>query len=270
MKYNAFRNIACFVGLLGVVGVLFYSCGGSSSSDSSTKTKGLTGVTNTTANAISAQEIMQVFESSADGRPKLKDAFPRSTTKVNMYDDKATGKWTRAKVDYDRDEKDDEKWERDADTGQITRELSPKDDGVFGPKQAWTGSAFVVPNSNTPDIGTPSNTPTNAPGAATNTNTAGMAGALSVQDIMKVFEGSPGGQVKLKDAFSSSATKVNMYDDKATGKWTRAKVDYDRDEKDDEKWERDPATGQITRMLSANDDGNFGPKQTWTGSAFVQ
>ena len=271
MKYNTFRNILWVVGALAGAGVLVYSCGGSSAPAVSgyDKPKALANngsVKSASTNAVAVQDIMQVFESSSGGKPKLKDAFPSSTTKVNLYDDKATGKWTRAKIDYDRDEKDDEKWERDSDTGQITREISANDDGVFGPKQTWTGSSFGFAGADTPAI--TNNAPVATPPA--NTNTAGMAGALAVQDIMKIFEASSGGQPKLKDAFSGSATKVNLYDDKATGKWNRAKIDYDRDEKDDEKWERDPATNQITRMISASDDGTYGPKQTWTGSSFVQ
>ena len=130
MKYNTFRSVFWLVGALAGAGILFYTCSGSSTPKSSNKKPNELANTSSTS-AVSVQEIMKVFESSPDGRPKLKDAFPRSTTKVNMYDDKGTGKWTRAKLDYDRDEKDDEKWDRDADTGQITRELSPNDDGNF-------------------------------------------------------------------------------------------------------------------------------------------
>ncbi len=268
MKYNTFRNILWVVGAIVGVVVLNYSCRGSASKSDDNKVKAFSN--SKSGNAPTAQDIMKVFDSSTGGKPKLKDAFSSSPTKVNLYDDMSKGKWGRAKIDYDRDEKDDEKWERDPVTGQITREISSNDDGNFDIKETWNGTAFVngggAPVVNTPPVEAPPvETPPVAPGAD-----AGKSGALAVKDIMGVFESSTNGQIKLKDAFSGSPTKVNMYDDAKTGKWTRAKIDYDRDEKDDEKWERDSATGQITRILSPNEDDVFGPKQTWNGSSFVQ
>jgi hypothetical protein len=273
MKYNTFRNIFWVAGAAIGALVLVYSCGGSSDSKKTDAKPNAFANTNN-SNVPSVQDIMKVFESSTGGKPKLKDAFSSSPAKVNLYDDMSKGRWGRAKIDYDRDEKDDEKWERDPVTGEITREISSNDDGNFDIKETWNGSSFaasgasLTPIEAPPIVTPPVVTPTvmNAPDAAS----AGNSGALAVKDIMKVFEGPTGGQVKLKDAFSGSPTKVNMYDDAKTGKWTRAKIDYDRDEKDDEKWERDPVTGQITRILSPNEDDKFGPKQTWTGSAFVQ
>jgi hypothetical protein len=147
MKYNTFRNLLAGGGALVATALVFYSCSGeSNTSSNATNTNKATGGYKTSAApgaTITTEDIMKMFETPSNGSQKMKDAFSKSSTKVNLYDDKGTGKWNRAKVDYDRDEQDDEKWERDAVTGQITRVVSANDDGNFGPQQTWNGTAFI-------------------------------------------------------------------------------------------------------------------------------
>ena len=151
MKFTTFRNLMAGSGALVAVALIAYSCSGESNTSSNQKTESSGGGYKVAGSAnkgssktgpISTEDIMKMFETSSNGQQKLKDAFSGSSTKINMYDDKGAGKWNRAKIDYDRDEQDDEKWERDPVTGVITRVVSASDDGNFGPQQTWNGTAF--------------------------------------------------------------------------------------------------------------------------------
>ncbi len=61
---------------------------------------------------------------------------------------------------------------------------------------------------------------------------------------------------KVKDVFKSEPFKVNLY--KEEGK-VRAKVDLDRDEKFDEKWDFDTEGGKekVKRRVSTQDDESY-------------
>lgn len=68
------------------------------------------------------------------------------------------------------------------------------------------------------------------------------------------------GTEKIKDASEGSAYKVNLYQDAGSSTMNRAKVDYDRDEKWDEKWTFAP-DGAVERQVAPNDDENY--TETW-------
>ena len=54
---------------------------------------------------------MKIATAPASPSGKSKDALgPSSPWKLNLYDDDKDGQWDRGKLDYDRDEVDDEKW----------------------------------------------------------------------------------------------------------------------------------------------------------------
>ena len=54
---------------------------------------------------------MRIATAKADASGKGKDVLgPSSPWKLNLYDDDKDGQWDRGKLDYDRDEVDDEKW----------------------------------------------------------------------------------------------------------------------------------------------------------------
>jgi hypothetical protein len=61
---------------------------------------------------------------------KIKDAVP-GATKVNVYGE--GGVWARAKVDFDRDEKWDEKWTFSP--GGVERQVAPADDEAYA--EVW-------------------------------------------------------------------------------------------------------------------------------------
>lgn len=158
MKFKTFRN-SVFIGGFAILvgGVLIFSKSCSSDPiEPQPKAPAPTQLASATPNAtpatppaptktaVSTDEIMKLFETPSDGKTKLKDAFPESSSKVNLYDDKSTGKWIRAKIDYDRDEKDDEVWFREIETGKIFRKISPTDDGTtYAPSEKWNGTAFM-------------------------------------------------------------------------------------------------------------------------------
>jgi hypothetical protein len=73
---------------------------------------------------------------------KVKDAFPRERFKVNIYRDAPGPHWTRLKIDYDRDELDDEKW--DLEGGQpAKRRVSTRDDNTYDVEYRWRGGQWV-------------------------------------------------------------------------------------------------------------------------------
>lgn len=69
---------------------------------------------------------------------------------------------------------------------------------------------------------------------------------------------------KIKDLFRGAGPKVNIYDDDKDGRWDRAKVDWNRDEVDDEKLNvkngvlerKDEKTGEIKVFVA----GQWTPK----------
>ena len=64
------------------------------------------------------------------------------------------------------------------------------------------------------------------------------------------------GSDKIKDASQGQAYKVNLYQDAGSPTMNRAKVDYDRDEKWDEKWTFSP-DGSVERQVAPADDENY-------------
>lgn len=158
MKYKTFRNL---VGLGG--GALLVSiCGLSScllgdkpsskggridnqpSGVSTSPTVAQSPVNSTTRSADQAVVEFLNRQPNATG-DKIKDAFPRESFKVNIYRDGSGQKWTRLKIDLDRDEKDDEKWTLD--NGQPDkRQVSTRDDGNYDREYRWRGGQWVEKN----------------------------------------------------------------------------------------------------------------------------
>ncbi|MCA9263155.1 MAG: hypothetical protein KDA60_04880 [Planctomycetales bacterium] len=144
----------------------------------------------------------------ADSSGKGKDVLgPRSPWKLNLYDDDLDGRWDRGKLDLNRDDTDDENW-------TFKQGRWEKDGGA----RVWDGSQWSDPARPTREYG-------EDPKLA-RYRTA-MQIALSKAD--------PSG--KGKDVLGSrSPWKLNLYDDDKDGQWDRAKLDTNRDEVDDEKW----------------------------------
>lgn len=78
------------------------------------------------------EEIIKLFEQTPSG-DKIKDATPNRPYKVNLYAE--GGKYVRAKVDLNRNNKWDEKWSFDDKGGEriYKRQVSPSDDDTSYP-----------------------------------------------------------------------------------------------------------------------------------------
>ena len=73
---------------------------------------------------------------------------------------------------------------------------------------------------------------------------------------------SPASGDKIKDAFSKESYKVNFYREASEQTWSRLKVDLNRNEKWDEKW--DVANGQpVKRQVASKDDENYDQTFVW-------
>lgn len=176
---------------------------------------------------------------------KLKDALGRSGPKINVYGE--GGVWARAKVDLDRDEKWDEKWS--VEPSGIKRRVSTADDDQtydqesFWHQGAWTGAAGAAA----------------APLAANDTNASDRAVLLLIEQRVKP---------SLKDAARGQPFKVNLYSDGGT-RWTRAKVDLDRDDRWDEKWTfKDD--GRIEKQVAPDDDERYTQTLLRQGDAWFE
>lgn len=76
---------------------------------------------------------------------KVKDAFPAATFKVNLYKDAGYARANRLKIDLDRDEKWDEKWNLDTkgSTPEVERQVAPEDDERYTRTYRLVGDAWV-------------------------------------------------------------------------------------------------------------------------------
>lgn len=81
------------------------------------------------------QKILGQMGASASG-DKIKDAFPKESYKVNFYKEATDKTWARLKIDLNRNEKWDEKW--DLANGQpVKRQVASKDDENYDQTFVW-------------------------------------------------------------------------------------------------------------------------------------
>lgn len=182
MKYRTFRNLVVLGGvtvLTGLCGTCLYLAGDSPSNRSSEATgvtasrpadgtgggRAVTAVNvqppsgvnggSRAANAISPvqlqtgqrredQLILNFLATHPATTDKVKDAFPGESFKVNFYSDGGS-KWTRLKIDLNRDGRDDEKWEL-KDGQPAKRRVSTRDDEQYDREYRWSNAQWVIKN----------------------------------------------------------------------------------------------------------------------------
>lgn len=160
------------------------------------------------------QEAMQIATGPVDKKSGKDVLGPKSPWKLNLYDDDGDGSWDRGKLDTNRDDVDDEKWNYKE--GRWERE---------GGNQIWDGARWMA-------IETPDKPAASVPSPPASTD----AKALMYREAMKIATSGASGQ-KGKDVLGSKHPwKLNLYDDDGNGRWDRGKLDTNRDEVDDEKW----------------------------------
>lgn len=180
--------------------------------------------------------------------PKEKDALGAGKAKVNLYQDEGHASVNRLKVDWDRDDKWDEKWTFE-DDGSITRQIAPEDDEVYSDTRTLGGPAAAE---------TPVAAPVDAPEPGASGGIVGPGNAI--QAFLLERQGKDLGTAKIKDASKGSAWKINLYQDDGHASLNRAKVDLDRDDKWDEKWTF--ADDGVSKQVAPADDENY--TETWT------
>ncbi len=76
---------------------------------------------------------------------KVKDVFPGQTYKVNLFRDAGEKGINRVKIDLDRDDKWDEKWDITSEAGrqEIKRQVAPADDEVYTEQYRLRDGAWV-------------------------------------------------------------------------------------------------------------------------------
>ena len=88
------------------------------------------------------QLILNFLATRAATTDKVQDAFPGERFKVNFYRDAGSTTWTRIKIDSDRDDRDDEKW--DLQGGQpAKRRVATRDDEQYDREYRWRDSQWV-------------------------------------------------------------------------------------------------------------------------------
>jgi hypothetical protein len=174
---------------------------------------------------------------------KVKDASAGKPYKINLYSDDGK-RFTRAKVDLDRDEKWDESWTFGAD-GSTEKKVSDNDNDSYDRTlRLYDGKWSTVGLTASPVVASPTTT----------TTTAASALPAIDQDVIRMATTLPV-QEKVKDASKGKAYKVNLYSDDSK-RFNRAKVDLDRDEKWDESWTFG-ADGSTEKKVSTNDNDNY-------------
>jgi hypothetical protein len=190
---------------------------------------------------------------------RLKDVTGGKGSKINVYNE--GGKWARAKVDHDRDEKWDEKWSLDGSI--VVREISPNDDDVYTREMRRLGDVWSEGAATPTAVPAPTVAPVVVAPVVT---PPAPAGRPLDADVLRVLE-SPV-QEKIKDATGSTSYKVNVYSDDKL-RWNRVKIDLDRDEKWDEKWTI-AADGSIEREVAPADDDVYTEKYARVGAEWVR
>lgn len=94
------------------------------------------------ADAARPWDALLVGKAGTDlGTDKVKDATGGTPYKANLYQDAGQSTINRAKVDYDRDEKWDEKWTYSP--GEIKRQVAPADDERYTEEYVWSGGGWT-------------------------------------------------------------------------------------------------------------------------------
>ena len=152
----------------------------------------------------------KIASARADSSGKGKDVLgAKSPWKLNLYDDDRNGQWDRAKLDINRDDVDDEKW-------TFKNSRWEKEGGT----QFWTGVQWQSVKA-----------------VAAVIEEAPNSSFYRYRHAIKLAGGRANADGKGKDVLgSSSPWKLNLYDDDRNGTWDRAKLDTNRDDVDDEKW----------------------------------
>lgn len=180
---------------------------------------------------------------------KIKDGSKGKPYKINVYSDNNI-RWTRVKVDLDRDNKADESWVI-KDDGFLERRVSPKDDEIYN-------QTFRLDmNSGWLRLDAPSTPPTTTTSTPTPTATTTSAPASGLRDVdndMLALVKGPA-QEKVKDATKGKSYKINLYSDDGQ-RFNRAKVDLNRNDKWDESWTF-KADGTIERQVATADDEKY-------------
>ncbi|MCX7024352.1 MAG: hypothetical protein NT080_07010 [Spirochaetes bacterium] len=88
--------------------------------------------------------ILDLLDKPMSGE-RIKDAFPSRSYKVNVYKDSGFAQANRLKIDFDRDEKDDEKWtlEGFGPGLKVKRQVAPKDDADYSEEYRLLGGAWA-------------------------------------------------------------------------------------------------------------------------------
>lgn len=175
---------------------------------------------------------------------KIKDGSKGKPYKINLYSDNNL-RWTRAKVDLDRDNKADESWVI-KDDGFLERKVSANDDEVYNQTFRLDMNSGWVPL----DAARPT-PPATSPATST---TAPAGGLRDVDTDMLTLVKGPA-QEKVKDATKGKSYKINLYSDDGQ-KFNRAKVDLNRNDKWDESWTF-KADGTVERQVAPADDEKY-------------
>jgi hypothetical protein len=149
-----------------------------------------------------------------------------SPWKLNLYDDNADGQWDRGKLDFNRDDVDDEKW--NFKEGRWEKE---------GGHEIWNGTAWQASDAPVATVASTTTTAPAKPAASAATAAPAADEALTNYRAAMKIATAKAVKGKGKDVLGAkSKWKLNLYDDNNDGQWDRGKLDTNRDEVDDEKW----------------------------------
>lgn len=189
------------------------------------------------------------------GWDKLKDALPGSGIHVALYSDPPSNIPTRVKIDRNKNDRWDEKWEVDGTT--VTKRLvSSKDDENYDQVWKLAGDIWVLEKSGL-----------NAP-APRKLEAEKRVPLRDIDKKILAILGKPASGDKIKDALGKTGPKVNV-NVEGGSVWNRAKIDFERNEKWNEKIDLMDG-GRVKRRVAPKDDEVYTEEWTLDGDAWVQ
>ena len=202
------------------------------------------------------QQVLRLIRQGISG-DKVKDAVKSGPYKVNLYRDAGHATVNRVKIDYDRDEKWDEKWDV-AGPSEVVRKLAPNDDEQYTRELVLQGDRWAEPGAPAPATSAPAPTEAATADPADASTRPGDALRPWDEKILALVERGISGD-KVKDALKGERVKVNLYKDAGKPGVNRLKIDLDRDEKWDEKWDFDEpgSRAKVKRHVAPQDDERY-------------
>ncbi|MFK7999846.1 MAG: hypothetical protein AB8H86_09625 [Polyangiales bacterium] len=212
------------------------------------------------------------------GAERLEDVEARRVWRVDLVQLDGLDALSEALVDFDRDDRYDERWEFFTD-GRIRRHHSSEDDGRYDVVEMREGDEWV-PAEAPAGVGLPEDveqaigsaiaaTGENAP-SEEEAETAIAEGVRSQAEIWLLTQQGRSLDVPLeRDARGGVPWYVDLYQEEGSSMITGARLDLDRDGRADQRWTYE-GEERVQREVSTRDDEVYDEVWEWTDAGWSE